>query len=35
MISDSPPAAEMVERMALETEALLANAASRYRVTPR
>ena len=32
LIADIPPAAEIVERMAREAEALLAGASNRYRV---
>ncbi len=34
LISDIPPAGEIVERVATEAEALLVRASNRYRVHP-
>lgn len=35
LISDIPPAAEVVERIAREAETLIAGASSHHRVAPR
>ena len=35
LITDIPPAAEVVERIACEAEALIAGASNRHRVAPR